>query len=617
MRGSERLQEQPVTRRIRSVAHGFTLAGREAPGTLARLIALNTVAGLAPAAMLYVQKIVIDLIADFGEAGGGLGALLGSPWKLIAAGAVFVALDLVLDGVEQFVQFEASTFSDKITAGAKRLVQTHLERLRGVALFETPKFRSRLKLAVDAIPSVDYFGNALHYLLFGILGAVPLIAMCATLGWWVPLVTIALALPSAYVRNGIENSAWSLKEAQAETAKRMDAYERMLTTADHAKETRLLGIGDLVRSRWQHAFDGALRKVLWLRARSQRKVLVWSFVSAAGVSAAFLYVVRQGLRGTLSAGDLALYLGAVFQLRRSLQYVLSCIVDIFAQGLRIRAIEDVLTMDDGLRDRPPAARPESTAGLTFDEVTFRYPGSEVDAVQGVSFGVAQGRSVALVGANGSGKTTLVKLACRLYDPDAGTVSWNDRPLPEIPVDGWRANVAALMQDHSRFPVSAFDNVWFGNVAAPHDDLDGVRAAAKQSGIDGRIERLPAGWRTPLAKELEGGRDLSGGEWQRLALARAFYRSEAALIVLDEPTYGVDPAAEGDIWERVRGWIAGRTALIVSHRLGLTRFVDEIVVMDGGSVVERGDHASLMTAAGLYARMFETQARPYRAPDDGP
>ena len=190
------------------------------------------------------------------------------------------------------------------------------------------------------------------------------------------------------------------------------------------------------------------------------------------------------------------------------------------------------------------------------------------------------------------------------------MSWNGRPLPEIPVDGWRANVAALMQDHSRFPVSAFDNVWFGNVAASEDDLDGVRAAAKQSGIDRRIERLPAGWRTPLAKELEGGRDLSGGEWQRLALARAFYRSEAALIVLDEPTYGVDPAAEGDVWERVRGWIAGRTALIVSHRLGLTRFVDEIVVMDGGRVVERGDHASLMTAAGRYARMFRTQARPY-------
>lgn len=390
----------------------------------------------------------------------------------------------------------------------------------------------------------------------------------------------------------------------------MDAYERMLTTPDHAKETRLLGIGGLLQDRWRNAFGGALSKVIGLRARSQRKVLIWSVVSAAGVSAAFLYVVQQGLRGTLSAGDLALYLGSVFHLRRSLQYFLSCIVDIFAQGLRIQAIEDVLTMDDGLRDRPPAERRESAAGLTFQDVTFRYPGAEADAVQGVSFGVAQGRSVALVGANGSGKTTLVKLACRLYDPDAGAVRWNGRPLPEIPVDDWRAGVAALMQDHSRFPVSAFDNVWFGDVSASRGDLDGVRAAARRSGVDRRIERLPAGWRTPLAKELTGGQDLSGGEWQRLALARAFYRSAAALIVLDEPTYGVDPAAEGDIWERVRGWIAGRTALIVSHRLGLTRFVDRIVVMDGGRVVERGDHASLMAAAGLYARMFETQARPY-------
>ena len=144
----------------------------------------------------------------------------------------------------------------------------------------------------------------------------------------------------------------------------------------------------------------------------------------------------------------------------------------------------------------------------------------------------------------------------------------------------------------------------------------MRAAARRSGIDDRIERLPEGWRTPLAKELTGGHDLSGGEWQRLALARAFYRSGASLIILDEPTYGVDPASEGDVWERVRGWIAGRTALIVSHRLGLTRFVDDIVVMDRGRVAERGDHAALMAAAGLYARMFEIQSRPYLSGDDG-
>ena len=313
----------------------------------------------------------------------------------------------------------------------------------------------------------------------------------------------------------------------------------------------------------------------------------------------------------LSAGDLALYIGSIFYVRRGLTRFLHCLVELQAQGLRVKAIQDVLDMDDGLRDRPAAAQAQSADGLVFHGVTFRYAGAQQDAVRGVSFSVPRGRSVALVGANGSGKTTLVKLACRLYDPDTGTVSWNGRPLPELSVDEWRASVSALMQDHCRFPVSAFDNVWFGNAAAADDDLDGVRAAADRSGIGERIERLPERWQTPLATELTGGQDLSGGEWQRLSLARAFYRAEAALVVLDEPTYGVDPAAEGDIWERVRSWISGRTALVVSHRLGLTRFVDEIVVMDGGRVVERGGHASLMSAGGLYARMFETQARPYR------
>ena len=604
-----------MTGRLRSVVDGFALSAREAPGSLARLVALNGVAGLAPAAVLYVQKLVIDAIAA-GGSGGGLGALFGAPWKLVAAVAAFVALDLLLDAAEQLIQFEAGTFCDRITTGAKRLVQTRLQQIRGIVSFETPKFASRMKLAVDAIPSIDYFGNAVHYTLFGLLTVLPLAAVCATLGWWVPLLTIAVVAPSAYVQNRIESRTWSLREAQAETAKRMDGLERMLTRPADAKEVRLLGIAGILQERWRRAFDGALREVLGLRARSRRTVLLWSLVSAAGVSAAFLYVVRQGLRGSLSAGDLALYIGAVFQLRRGLYLLISSFVQLLAQGLRMRAIRDVLETGDGLRDRPAAARRESDAGLTFKDVTFRYAGAEEDAVQGVSFGVPPGRSVALVGANGSGKTTLVKLACRLYDPDAGAVRWNGRPLPEMPVDRWRAGVSALMQDHSRFPVSAFDNVWFGDVSAPADDLDGVRAAARQGGVDGCIERLPGGWRTPLAKELTGGQDLSGGEWQRLALARAFYRSGAALIILDEPTYGVDPAAEGDIWERVRGWIAGRTALIVSHRLGLTRFVDDIVVMDRGRVVERGGHAALMAVAGLYARMFDTQSRPYLSGDDG-
>lgn len=599
-----------MNERLRSVAQGFALAVRQAPGAFTRLFLLNVLGGAAPAAVLLSQKVIVDGIA--GSTGDtGLMSLLRTPSLLAAAIAGFLVLDLLLDFVEQFVDFEETTFRDRILAGTKRLILEHLGRLRGILPFETPAFASRLNLAVASIPSIDHFGNALNYLMVGVLAVVPVAALTATLAWWVPLLMIAAVAPSMHVQNRIEDRSWSLEKAQAETAKRMDAHEQMLTSPRYAKETRLLSIGGLLLGRWQAMFDGALREVLDLRAKGRRTVLRWSLLSAAGVGGAFLFVVHQGLQGVLSAGDLALYIGSIFYLRRGLTRFLHCLVDLQAQGLRVKAIQDVLDMDDGLRDRPAAARAESADGLVFHGVTFRYAGAQQDAVRGVSFGVPRGRSVALVGANGSGKTTLVKLACRLYDPDTGTVSWNGRPLPELSVDEWRASVSALMQDHCRFPVSAFDNVWFGNTAAAGDDLDGVRAAADRSGIGERIERLPERWQTPLATELTGGQDLSGGEWQRLALARAFYRTEAALVVLDEPTYGVDPAAEGDVWERVRSWISGRTALVVSHRLGLTRFVDEIVVMDEGRVVERGGHASLMSAGGLYARMFETQARPYR------
>ena len=598
-----------MNQRLRSVAQGFAMAMRQAPGGFARLFMLNVVGGAAPAAVLFIQKLLIDGITG-SERGIGLVEILRSPGVLTAAVGTFLVLNVVLDAMEQILSFETSTFRDRVVGGTKRVILNAVRKLRGIRPFETPAIASRLNLAVEAVPSIDYFGKLLNDVLIGLLTVVPLVALTATLAWWVPLVMVAAIAPSMYVQQQIADREWSLARTQVETAKRMHFHEQMLGGLEYAKETRLLGIGGLLLRRWQAMFDGALSEVLRLRARGRRTVLRWSLLSAVGVGGAFLFVVEQGLGGKLSAGDLALYIGTVFHLRNGLFMLISSLVELHAQGLRVRAVQDVLDLDDGLRDRPAEVRTESAEGLVFEAVTFRYVGAQEDAVHRVSFSVPHGRSVALVGANGSGKTTLVKLACRLYDPDAGTVRWNGRPLPELPADEWRAQVSSLMQDHCRFPVSAFDNVWFGNAVAPDDDLDGVRAAARQSGIGERIERLPGQWRTPLSKELTGGQDLSGGEWQRLALARAFYRSEAALVVLDEPTYGVDPAAEGDIWERVRSWIAGRTALVVSHRLGLTRFVDEIVVMDRGSVVERGDHASLMDAGGLYTRMFETQARPY-------
>ncbi|MCY4373658.1 MAG: ABC transporter ATP-binding protein [Spirochaetaceae bacterium] len=398
-----------MNERLRSVAQGFALAVRQAPGAFTRLLLLNVIGGAAPAAVLLTQKVIVDGIA--GSTGDtGLMSLLGTPSLLAAAIVGFLVLDMLLDFVEQFVDFEETTFRDRILAGTKRLLLEHLGELRGILPFETPAFASRLNLAVASIPSIDHFGNALNYLMVGVLAVVPVAALTATLAWWVPLLMIAAVAPSMQVQNRIEDRSWSLEKAQAETAKRMDAHEQMLTSPRYAKETRLLSIGGLLLGRWQAMFDGALREVLGLRAKGRRTVLLWSLLSAAGVGGAFLFVVHQGLRGVLSAGDLALYVGSIFYFRRGLTRFLHCLVELQAQGLRVKAIQDVLDMDDVLRDRPAAARAESADGLVFHGVTFRYAGAQQDAVRGVSFGVPPGRSVALVGANRSGKTTLVKLA---------------------------------------------------------------------------------------------------------------------------------------------------------------------------------------------------------------
>ena len=248
-------------------------------------------------------------------------------------------------------------------------------------------------------------------------------------------------------------------------------------------------------------------------------------------------------------------------------------------------------------------------GITFEDVHFSYPGSERAALQGLSLRVAPGEAVAIVGENGSGKTTLVKLLCRLYDPDSGSVRMDGVDVRELDLTELRREVSVIFQDYVHYDLPARENIWVGHSLLPPDDA-GIVAAAKRSGAHEVIEKLPQNYETQLGRQFEGGEELSIGQWQKIALARAFLRP-SQLIVLDEPTSALDPKAEAEVFDKFRELVAGQAAILISHRLSTVKMADRICVMQDGRIVEDGPHDELMARGGVYADLFERQARAYK------
>jgi len=295
----------------------------------------------------------------------------------------------------------------------------------------------------------------------------------------------------------------------------------------------------------------------------------------------------------------------------SLQGMLGTLAGLHSDSLSLSNLYEFLDLKRTVV-KPVAAQPvprPMQRGMVIDRVSFRYPGGARQALEEVSLVIRPGEVVALVGENGCGKTTLVKLMCRLYDPTGGTITIDGTDLREFETHALRSELAVIFQDYARYHLSAMENIWLGNAAQPPDP-DRIAAAARRSGADDVIRALPRGYDTMLGKWFADGEELSMGEWQKVALARAFLR-DAQILVLDEPTSSMDARAEYEVFRRFRQLVEGRSAVLISHRFPTVRMADRIFVMEQGRIIENGTHDELVSAGGTYARLFEMQARHYR------
>jgi ATP-binding cassette, subfamily B, bacterial len=400
--------------------------------------------------------------------------------------------------------------------------------------------------------------------------------------------------------------------------RRMTYLVSLVTTDTFAKEVKLFGLGQYFIERYR-----LIAKVFYDTQRSQlvsRYMTGFALgnVSTIVASLTYLYVALQAIAGRLTLGHLIAYTQAATQVQNSIQSILGGFTGMYEHNLYLNNLTELMNRQPSMPVRQqPAAVPQPLRGeITFDNVSFAYPGAEGQALTDLSFTVTPGETLAVVGRNGAGKTTLFKLICRLYDPSQGRILIDGIDIRDFDPKDLRTQIGAMFQDYVDYQATAAENIGLGNVPEI-GDREAVISASKQAGSDELISNLPAGYDTALGKWFDAGVNLSGGEWQKVALARAFMREDARILLLDEPTSALDAQAEYDLFERLRSLTHGRTAVYISHRFSTVRRADRIVFLEHGRLVEEGTHAELMALNGRYARLFRMQAAAYTGEDVEP
>ncbi len=435
--------------------------------------------------------------------------------------------------------------------------------------------------------------------------------------WGLVLGVLLASLPLLYFRLRQAGPVYQWHRDKT-ASERMSAYlNQVLTGADHAREVRSFGFGPLLMARFADLRERIRTGLQQLSAHGYRRQFVSEGMATLAGFAALAFVAQSALRHRISVGELVMYFGAFHIMLSSLRPTMSALSQLYENNLFLSALDEFLEVERQVRE-PAVAQPIPRPwrqGISVREVHFRYPGTEREVLRGVNLRIGPGEVVALVGRNGSGKTTLTKLLSRLYDPDRGQILLDGTDARDFATADLRAQISVIYQDFGRYPLSARENIHLGQPGLdPRDPA--IEAAARWAGIHEDLVKLPQGYDTPLGRVLEDGTDLSLGQWQKLALARAFVR-EAALILLDEPTSSLDAAAEYEFFERFRNLARGRAALIISHRFSTVQLADRIYVLEDGRIIEEGDHRALLARGGLYAHLFHQQAQGYRDPLEDP
>ncbi|MEB3230033.1 MAG: ABC transporter ATP-binding protein [Leptolyngbyaceae bacterium] len=588
-----------------------------APKELRNLAILNLITGAGPSIALFLGKVVIDestqLLADR-SMDDAIALLLSQPtllWAMVGA----VLLNLFVDSIDSIGTTLFAALRDRVKGYVQGSVLTKVANFDDIALFESPDLLNLLELTEKGLERIQRLSFIVAASLVGVFLFVPSVLVSISIAWWVPLVLMAAAIPSIRVEMKYHKKSWRVEETQAGVTREMDIYSKVIRGDIYAKEIRLFSLQSILLDRWHGLFRNLFNTMAAVRRDEALAVMLWALLGGLGAALPYIYVVIGVLQGSFTLGDLALFTGIILQVRRSLYILIANTGDIYDVALATGPIFQLLDLQPQLVSGAEAIAPLSTVapdrqGIHLEHLGFHYPGSDRPILHDINLSIRPGEMVALVGENGAGKTTLAKLLCRLYDPSQGRICWNQQDLRSLCLDDLRSRIAVVMQDYARFPALLRENVGWGCLEKLDHDA-AIQMAMEEAGLAYLRGELEHGLETPLGKQLENGMELSGGQWQRVAIARSLMRlAQAELLVFDEPTAALDPKNEHEIYQIFKAIAQNRMAVVVSHRLALAKMCDRIIVLEQGTIIEQGSHDELMGHHGVYHTMFSRQKSSY-------
>jgi ATP-binding cassette, subfamily B, bacterial len=584
------------------------------PLTLASL-GLRVIRALLPVVMLYIGKLIIDEVVRLVGAGVAFDSLAAA-WAsgllepLLGLLLLEFALAIVSDLLGRLVSYADGLLSELFTNATSVRLMQHAATL-DLEDFEDPDLQDKLDRARrQTMGRMNLMG-----MIFGqVQDAITVVSFAIGLLVYAPwlILLLAIALIPAFIGESHFNAlGYSLNFAWTPERRQLEYVRQMGASVETAKEVKIFNLHKFLIARYRELAEGFYRANRALARRRAFWGALLATLGTLGYYAAYAYIAWRTVRGDFTIGDLTFLAGSFRRLRQLLEGLLVGFSQVAGQALYLDDLFSFFEIEPEIVSKPdalPIPRPIAR-GFAFENVGFRYPDADFWALRHLDFELRAGEVLALVGENGAGKTTLVKLLARLYDPDEGRILLDGRDLRDYDLDDLRANVGVIFQDFVRYHLTAGENIGVGQMDAMYDQ-DRIREAARRAMADEVIADLPSGYDQLIGRRFRTGVDLSGGQWQKIAIARAYMR-DAQVMILDEPTAALDARSEFEVFQRFKELSDKRTAVLISHRFSSVRMADRILVLERGRIEASGTHDELMAAGGRYAELFELQAAGYR------
>jgi ATP-binding cassette subfamily B protein len=572
------------------------------PLTLA-LAGCTLAGGILPAAVAYVGSLIVDALVSAIRSGGGAGHAL----QLVLLEGLLVA---AISAAQRGISFCQSLLRAQL---GQRVNVMILEKALTLDLqhFEDSEFYDKLTRARrEASTRPLSLVMRTFFLVQNGISLVSFGALLAHFSPWAVVVLLLAGLPAFVAEAKFSGDAFRLFRWRSPETRMQIYLETVLAREDHVKEVKLYGLGTRLLERYQAIFRRLYQEDRALTIRRDLWGFFLSLIGSGALYGAYAWIAISTVRQLISIGQMTMYVALFRQGQTTVSAMLTAVGGMYEDNLYLSTLYEYLETEVILPTGSSVRGPHPEDGIRFEDVSFTYPGAQETALENITLHLVPGTSLALVGENGSGKTTLIKLLTRLYAPTSGRILLDGQDLAEWDEAALRERIGVIFQDFARYQLLVGENVGAGDERY-FEDEERWRAAAVKGRASDFIDTLPAGYQTQLGKWFKDGRELSGGQWQKIALSRAFMRSRADILVLDEPTAAMDAQAEAEVFEHFRQLARERITILISHRFSTVRMADQIVVLNNGHIIERGSHEELMQLHGRYAQLFTLQARGYR------